>query len=612
MKKLFVFCLILLFVSIKLRAQSIDSLINVLNTEKLKPDEQAELYDKIAIRYGSSSNFKKAIEYAEKGMNIAFKIKDWRLASSFNSSIGVSYFSMGDYIKAYPYLEEALRLAVKSKDKKEEAGVHISIGAYYGRQGQYIRAQEHFMSALAISESIEDKKQCIDILGNIGIIYLTLNNLEKAVACFKRGIDLAEEINQPRLKVRFYHELARHYVKIPEFDVALEYAFNTVELSRKYNLIIFEALGLGVVADIYVTMGEYEKALTYLQKSIPVSEKTNDPTILANNWKLMSDIYLKQGQFVEAEQIAQKSWALDSIGLAIKSDLLFTMAYSNLFMDNKKKAGDYLIAYAKAMEELSDKNSQEILVDMEVKYETEKKELQIASLEKERQLYIWLGLVGLLLAIALAAILWQKSKNARKEKQLIATRSVLDGEMSERSRLARDLHDRLSGNLSAVKMGLDNNKESLQLVYDKLDNCIEEIRRVAHNLMPTSLQYGMKVALEDFAAQFDQVHFHFFGEEKQIEERKKFIIYCCANELVTNSLRHSCAKNINVQLVQDDKHVTLTVQDDGCGYDENLITKGMGLKSIYDRVMSCNAKMDIITSPGNGTETTIELKIENI
>ena len=250
------------------------------------------------------------------------------------------------------------------------------------------------------------------------------------------------------------------------------------------------------------------------------------------------------------------------------------------------------------------------MADMEIKYETEKKEIRITSLEKERQLYVWLGVAGILFAMALGIVFWQKNKNMRKEKQLIATRSVLDGEMSERTRLARDLHDRLSGNLSAVKIGLNNN-EPQQSISNKLDKCIEEIRNVAHNLMPKSLQYGLKTALEDFAAQFPNVHFHFFGKEGNIEERTAFVAYCCANEMVNNSLWHSGAKNINLQMVQDKKLVSLTVQDDGCGCDEKMTSKGIGLKNIYDRVTSSNGKIDIVTSPSKGTEIIIELKTGN-
>ena len=97
--------------------------------------------------------------------------------------------------------------------------------------------------------------------------------------------------------------------------------------------------------------------------------------------------------------------------------------------------------------------------------------MRIASLEKERQLYTWMGIGGILFAVTLSIALWQNIRNTRKEKQLIATRSVMDGEIKERTRLARDLHDRLSGNLSAVKIELVNIK-SLMNVSKQLVSCI--------------------------------------------------------------------------------------------------------------------------------------------
>jgi signal transduction histidine kinase len=129
--------------------------------------------------------------------------------------------------------------------------------------------------------------------------------------------------------------------------------------------------------------------------------------------------------------------------------------------------------------------------------------------------------------------------------------------------------------------------------------------------MPVSLKFGLKVALEDFATQFPNVRFHFFGEEKRINERIEYVVYCCANELINNAVKHSGAQNINVQLIQEEKYVTLTVSDDGRGFDKKAVKKGLGLKSIQDRVASCNGKIDTATSPGMGTETTIELRIES-
>ena len=128
--------------------------------------------------------------------------------------------------------------------------------------------------------------------------------------------------------------------------------------------------------------------------------------------------------------------------------------------------------------------------------------------------------------------------------------------------------------------------------------------------MPVSLsKFGLKSALEDFTVQFPNVYLHFFGEEGRFEQHQEFTAYCCANELITNSIKHSGAENIHVQLVQSKKYLSLTVQDDGCGFDEKTIDKGMGLENVCNRVTASSGKIDIASSSGKGTETVIEFRI---
>ena len=151
----------------------------------------------------------------------------------------------------------------------------------------------------------------------------------------------------------------------------------------------------------------------------------------------------------------------------------------------------------------------------------------------------------------------------------------------------------------------------LYAVIDQLDICIDDIRNAAHDMMPASLQFGIKVALEDFAAKFENVHFHFFGQEIRISKRIEYVLYCCATELVNNALKHANATSINMQLVINDQYATLSVSDNGCGFDPKTAKKGIGIKSISDRIAFCNGFIDLNSSPGNGTETTIELRTDN-
>ena len=93
--------------------------------------------------------------------------------------------------------------------------------------------------------------------------------------------------------------------------------------------------------------------------------------------------------------------------------------------------------------------------------------------------------------------------------------------------------------------------------------------------MPVSLQkHGLKGAFEDFCIDVPNLYFHFFGEAKRTNINQEYALHCCARELVSNALKHSSATNINLQLVQSKKYTSLTVQDNGCGFDEISVKKG--------------------------------------
>src|SRR5690606_4771212 len=161
--------------------------------------------------------------------------------------------------------------------------------------------------------------------------------------------------------------------------------------------------------------------------------------------------------------------------------------------------------------------------------------------------------------------------------------------------LAKDLHDGLGGMLSAVKMNLPQVKgdavleaadvSRFQKALGMLDDSIQELRRVAHHMMPeTLLRHGLKVSLSDFCTAIPKADFHYFGNEARLPGKLEIMVYRCIHELVNNTLKHAQATKINVQLVQEDHRISFTVQDDGSGFDTQRVTEGMGLRNIRQRV----------------------------
>jgi signal transduction histidine kinase len=356
---------------------------------------------------------------------------------------------------------------------------------------------------------------------------------------------------------------------------------------------------------------DYDRALQYAEESLEQANILKAANLYINAGKILSDIYLAQKRYPEAEAEAFKAWLIDTTNIDESRALINNIALANIYMGNTEKAAHYLNKYSALNAQYTEKSFHTTVSDLSILYETEKKVERIASLEKERRLYVWLGVVGALLAAALAIMLLLTIWNARKKQQLIANEALQEGEIGERARIAQDLHDRLGSSLAAVTIGLKN-AESLQVVGNKIDICVKELREITNNIMPRSLQqFGMKGELEDFSAQFSNLYFHFFGEAKRISHSQEYAVYCCARELVNNALKHSGATVINLQLIQSKKHVSLTVQDDGCGFDEKTVKKGDGLHNLRNRVAASKGRIDITTASGKGTETVIELKVES-
>ncbi|GHT07965.1 hypothetical protein FACS189426_02450 [Bacteroidia bacterium] len=236
--------------------------------------------------------------------------------------------------------------------------------------------------------------------------------------------------------------------------------------------------------------------------------------------------------------------------------------------------------------------------ELEVKYETEKKEMQIATLEEEKQLMIWLSIAtGAVLLLALAAFffLWRwtvqkkrlaesqkelaeqekqladrQIKQLEQEKQLIATQAVLDGEIQERTRLARNLHDSLGSMLTRARMSIESLKNDALLGktdianFDSalkiLNDSSHELRRIAHHLMPDALsRFGLKTSVSDFCDALSAVKFLWYGDDTRLNPKTEEIIE--GIRTVSSGKRFLCEETDSVLKKGRDKQVILTRQE---------------------------------------------------
>jgi signal transduction histidine kinase len=149
-----------------------------------------------------------------------------------------------------------------------------------------------------------------------------------------------------------------------------------------------------------------------------------------------------------------------------------------------------------------------------------------------------------------------------------------------------------------------------------IDSLADEIRTISNNLAPASLRkFGLETAMEEQIrkAQIDdRFHINFIRMTRggQFDENLQLAIFRIFQELLTNSLKHSNATEISVQLIEHEEDVSFTIEDDGVGFNFNEALKtrsGNGLHNIISRVSLIGGKLQFDSSPGSGTTVTIQI-----
>jgi len=647
----------LFFFSITIYAQdnreNIDSLEALLKKPSVTDNELYLAYKGLSNAYLHTDN-NKSLEYARMGVHLALKKNNTYQIAGFYRSLGdVYYFSnhLDSTLYYYGQSLEMLKDAEKEEasNKKDIESLHLSllknIGVTNAIYGKYDLALDNFLKALDIAEKNNKSDETMELYLDLASAYTRMSNFRQGEAYYLKGEKLSREMNDSISLADAYQGLCSIYINKNDYTQALKYGEESWRiLSALPDIPAYQMMfAARVLTDVWLKIPDYDKALEYAQKTVEYARQTAVSFNLASALYMLSSCYLKQAKYKESEKIAFEALATDTTDIYTNYILYDNIAQANIWLGNAPKGIAYFGKTLDAIRAYSNKNFQSSISEMEVKHETEKKEFQIAALQKEKQMMTKLVIAGgvvLLLALTAFFLLWrwtvqkrrvsekqkqlaeQQLKQLEQEKQLVATQAVLDGETRERARLARDLHDGLGSILTGIKLNLLELKKGVRLEYADLehydnalgllDRSVQEMRRVAHHLMPDSLsRFGLKPAVSDFCSDLPSVLFAYYGDESRLDPNLEVMIYRSIHELVNNALKHSGSDKIMVQIIQEPNRISFTVQDDGCGFNPSAETEGTGLQNIRTRVASYNGTIYIDSRAGEGTEINVDIKIEN-
>jgi len=556
------------------------------------------------------------------------------------------------------HTQKALKLSLKINDLPSISRSVQILGRYFMMKEDYQEAVKCFLKSLSIEEKLNNSARIADMNDELGSVYYFQEIFGKALTYHTAALVVYEKNHDTTNMAKVYSHLgnlhlSREYCeqrtkeqKKADFIQAIQYFEKTVQLCTKtgYKSLIINSYVN--IAATYNKLDKPEKALLYLNQAVEYYRKTKNMSRLAGSLHTLGITYYKAKQYSLSMKALEESEKL-SVDNKYTEGIQYlyeAMAQTYEASHDYKNAYDYYIKYMTIRDSLVTAEKSKQLFELDTRYQTEKKEKEIVKLtsEKHEKNLILIALSGLITMLAIAGYFFAKTlrnkkliaeqtieikerqiQELEKERQLLATKSVLKGEESERSRMARDLHDGLGGLLSGVKINLSSmkgnsiitseNAQAFDHAIKLLDTSISELRRVAHNLMPETLNhYGLKTALNDFIGEMSknpstELTFSFFGADIRFESQLELTAFRIAQELVNNALKHSGAAKIDLQLIADVDRICIQVVDNGKGFDtKGKSGDGKGLVSIRDRVTANNGRFEIESTPGEGTEATVE------
>jgi len=597
------------------RNARIDSLETALKSKT--PPKGADLlraYDELMRGYLPFDSLK-ASDYGHKALALSYELNGLRVRQDVLRRFAQMHYAREEFDEAIRIFQQALAVVDSMEHDKRytpsdvddaRSCLYGAIGNVYNMQDKAHLAIHYYQLALPIFEKYNWLESQTVLYHNVGELYFLMGNYQEAERNYLMGVSKSRESKDSLMIALSQKGLLHLYINMGDYPKAINmagpcysfyYAHRTEEVGD-YHVVLASMVRLNLMEG----HANIAAAKTYAKEALKQVDNLGFED-KSNVYAACCEVAMAEKQWQQALNYALQTIHPDSLATSADASCYQLLAEIYTELGQKAKAREYIQKMHDVMSRYSTDHYQSGLSQMKVIYETEKKEAQIAALDKERELYRWLLAAAI---IAIAALVTGSVLTVvvqRRKKALLAAKVALEAETKERRIMARDLHDGLGGMLSLLRMKTEQGEPSLPLI----DSIHAELRRTAHHLMPEELlRNGLVSALNDFAVSVPNAKFQTIGDIR-LDKDKELVLYRCAYELVNNAIKHAQANHINIQLMQEPQQVTLSVSDDGTGIKD--MKKGMGLNNIRERIATYKGSLKIISTQEVGTDINITLPL---
>ncbi len=516
-----------------------------------------------------------------------------------------------------------------------------NIGVTYWSIGNYKDALINFFQALEHYEKSGQEGSRANVMNNIGLIYADLENYETALDYYRLSLSVYQNLGDSIKMGAAITNKGTALLNLNHIDSAMHYLYKSMEIKELTNDLYGQSISLEGIGNAWLKQQNYDKAIYYFERGKNITQQIGFHYGKASALLGIANASLEQdntGSALEyAEEALQIAQQTTNVKMQYKAHNIISRTYDNT--GNYKESLEHYRSYNELKNEAINKNRLHQVYNLEMQHAAEKNlkeiERQEMLLSRKNTMLVFTS-VGFLAILTIIFLLYRLHINKLRQKQRSKlaeanlklteerTRSALEAEIAERKRLGFELHDGVGPLLSLAKLNVSALIKKDQLSQERksiilkntektINEVLREMKQISNNMAPLMLlEKGFEEAIRDLAYKLDQsssykVSLEIIGLNGRMEPYIEHALFRSMQELLNNVLRHAKGTEINIQVIKTTEDLTIMVEDNGKGFESNLIQKkkGIGLKSAVSRIEGLNGDFFIDSVKDRGTIVSI-------
>ncbi len=564
---------------------------------------------------------------------------------------GESYWDLASFYKSYGIMDSAYYhyrnayksfnlLPVDSTSMSLRGRILYSMGDIQDHFKDYLGAEISATEALRIFEELGDYRRIYNCNNLLGIVASGMNNQKKSLEYYQRAGSYIKKLNSANevgLIWQNKNNIAYAYLENGDY-LKSEKAY--LELSQDSSLkhenpVLYSKVLTSKAYSILKTGKNISNAQKAILNAISINDSIGFSEDQARANQYYAEILAAGGDSLSAIKVAK-----NGLVLAIEnSNSLHHLELLRLLTTlDVKNAVTYSNEYYALNENIQEEERATRDKFARIRLETDEVIQRNEALTRGKLIWTLVAIGLLLAAIALYIIFTQRASNNKlkfEQKQQEANKEIYnlmlsqrgkfeEGKKLEKKRVSEELHDSVLGDLLSIRMFMgalneqsdESAVEQRALMIEKLREVEEEIRTISHEMNKASYEkfYNFIVSLEELVETIEassgiECSFTYDDDVEwdALDGDIKINSYRIVQESLKNSVKHAQCKQALVDFKLSEGILTLTVQDDGVGFDVNKGRNGIGLRNLTSRADKMNGTLHVDSGKGNGTTITVQM-----